>query len=70
LRSPQAAREVPPNNALHLTGAASMIFLGIKLLQAAPAGELDRSAENTGFDDLVGRFQYPRTDHVYRIEKK
>jgi hypothetical protein len=36
--------ETPPNWALHLTGAAILVSRGIKLLQAAPAGELGRSA--------------------------
>jgi hypothetical protein len=30
--------------ALHLTGAARLVLRGIKVLQAAPAGELGRSA--------------------------
>ncbi|MBI1918932.1 MAG: hypothetical protein HYS12_29940 [Planctomycetes bacterium] len=34
----------PPPQAMHLTGAAFLVSRGIKLLQAAPAGELGRSA--------------------------
>jgi hypothetical protein len=30
----------PPNQALHLTGAAILVSRGMKVLQAAPAGEL------------------------------
>jgi hypothetical protein len=37
-------RTVRPNQALHLTGAAIPVFRGITVLQAAPAGELGRSA--------------------------
>jgi hypothetical protein len=31
-----------PTPALHLTGAAVLVWPGIALLQAAPAGELER----------------------------
>lgn len=34
----------PPNQTLHLTGAAILVSCDITLLQAAPAGELWRSA--------------------------
>jgi hypothetical protein len=34
----------PPNQALHLTGAALLVLRGITMLQAAPACELYRSA--------------------------
>lgn len=34
----------PPNQALHLTGAAILVSREMKELQAAPAGELDRCA--------------------------
>jgi len=33
-----------PNQALHLTGAAIQVSRGLMSLQAAPAGELGRSA--------------------------
>jgi len=32
----------PPNQALHLTGAAIRVFWSSTLLEAAPAGELGR----------------------------
>ncbi len=38
-------REAPPNQALHLTGAAILVSRGIEVLQAAPAGELYRCAD-------------------------
>jgi len=36
-----------PNHALHLIGSAIMVLRGVTLLQAAPAGELGRSAAVT-----------------------
>jgi len=32
----------PPNQAVHLTGAAILVSRGIQVLQAAPAGEFGR----------------------------
>jgi hypothetical protein len=45
---------VPPNHALHLTGAAIMLSRGVTLLQAAPAGELGRWADGITTDAHLG----------------
>src|SRR5262249_47581424 len=42
-----------PNKALHLTGAAILVSRGMKVLQAAPAGELCRSAIRPGDCGMV-----------------
>jgi hypothetical protein len=38
--------ESPPNQAPHVTGAAILVPRGMKVLQAAPAGELGRCPDD------------------------
>jgi hypothetical protein len=52
------ASAAPPNQALHLIGAATLISRGILILQAAPAGELSFSLNCGGDIDRPRRRRF------------
>lgn len=54
--SPANRRTNTPNRSLHLTGAARLVSRGMKVLQAAPAGERGRSAK-TESNCMLGWFR-------------